>query len=230
MGRKRKLPPPTCVYCGINPATTKEHVVPKCLFPRPLPPDAVILPVCEVCNKDKSQDDGYLRDILVMDYDGSESPIAQDIFHSKVMRSAQRNSSDAVRAAMTRARLIPHFSPSGLYLGQLPSFDIDARRINRIFSYIIRGLYYKTVGKRLPDDCSIDVMRTGAKDADDVLHLIKGLGCNGPYKIGSGVFACAFMYATEEPAISFWVLAFYQRVFFIVETTPLGADHGTLGS
>ena len=231
MGRKRApKEQPICVYCGANPATTGDHVVPKCLFIPPLPQDVVVVPACRACNEDKSQDDSYLRDILVMDYQGSENPVAREIFQTKVMRSAKRNRSDAVRTAMRQARSISLFSPSGLYLGRLPSFDLDEGRINRIFSYIIRGLYYKTVRERLPNDCSIGVRRVNAKDANDVFHIIKGLGGNGPYDLGKGIFTCAFMYATEEPVISFWLLWFYQKVFFIADTAPRLVNGDALGN
>jgi hypothetical protein len=220
--KKRSKPKPICVYCGVNPAVTGDHVVPKCLFLRPLPQDVVVVPACEACNRDKSKDDTYLRDALVMDYQGSESSIARTLFDTKVKRSAKRNSSDVVRAAMTRARFIPHITPGGLYLGQVPSFELDPSRMERIFSYIVRGLYSKVVRARLPAECAITVNRVSAKEADEIFHIIKGMDGNGLYRIGQGVFECAFMYATEEPQISFWLLAFYQRVFFIVGTEPLG--------
>lgn len=220
--KKRSKPKPMCVYCGVNPAVTGDHVVPKCLFLRPLPQDVVVVPACEACNRDKSKDDTYLRDALVMDYQGSESPIARRLFDTKVKRSAKRNSSDVVRAAMTRARFIPHISPGGLYLGEVPSFDLDPIRMERIFSYIVRGLYFKVVRRPLPVECTIRVYRVSAKDAEEIFHVIKGMNGNGLYRIGQGVFECAFMYATEVPQISMWLLAFYQRVFFVVDTEPLG--------
>jgi hypothetical protein len=205
--KKRSKPKPMCVYCGVNPAVTGDHVVPKCLFLRPLPQDLVVVPACEACNRDKSKDDTYLRDALVMDYQGSESPIARTLFDTKVKRSAKRNSSDVVRAAMTRARFIPHITPGGLYLGEVPSFDLDPIRMERIFC-------------PLPAECAIRIYRISAKDAEEIFHVIKGMNGNGLYRIGQGVFECAFMYATEEPQISMWLLAFYQRVFFVVDTEP----------
>ena len=221
MARKKMPKTPTvCAYCGASPAPTRDHVVAKCLFIPPVPQDAVIVRACLACNNDKSKDDTYLRDMLVVDHQGSTSPIAQLIFDTKVMRSAQRNSSDVVRAAMTRARLIPHITPGGLYLGQLPSFDLDSRRIDRIFSYIVRGLYYKVVRAPLPAECAITVWRVNAKEAEETYHTIKAMNGNGLYRIGQGVFECAFMYATEVPQISMWLLAFYGRVFFIVNTEP----------
>jgi hypothetical protein len=217
---KPPKPPPTCAYCGASPALTGDHVVPKCLFIPPLPQDVVVVPACSVCNNDKSKDDDYLRDFLVMDYQGSTNPIAQEIFDTKVMRSVQRNSSAVVRVAMTQARLISHVTTGGLYLGQLPSFDLDQIRIQRIFSYIVRGLYYKVIHTRMPADCAITVRRVNAKEADEIYHIIKGMNGNGLYRIGQGVFECAFMYADEEPESSLWLLAFYQRVFFTVGTAP----------
>ena len=102
----------------------------------------------------------------------------------------------------------------------MPSFDLDPIRMERIFSYIVRGLYFKVVRCPLPAECAIRIYRISAKDAEEIFHVIKGMNGNGLYRIGQGVFECAFMYATEEPQISMWLLAFYQRVFFVVDTEP----------
>jgi len=65
---RRKSPKGLCVYCGVNPATTRDHVIPECLFVPPLPSNMVTVPACADCNTTKkSQDDPYLRDMLVYD-------------------------------------------------------------------------------------------------------------------------------------------------------------------
>jgi len=69
---RRKPPKGLCVYCGVNPATTRDYVIPECLFVPPLPSNMVTVPACADCNTTKkAQDDPYLRDMLVYDSDSS---------------------------------------------------------------------------------------------------------------------------------------------------------------
>ena len=43
-------PPQLCVYCWKNPATTDDHVIPRCLFIPPLPSNMPTVPACQECN------------------------------------------------------------------------------------------------------------------------------------------------------------------------------------
>jgi len=156
---RRKSPKGLCVYCGVNPATTRDHVIPECLFVPPLPSNMVTVPACADCNNTKkSQDDPYLRDMLVYDNDSSRHVAARELFRGKVMRAARTNRSDVTRATITAARrgMEPRHSSGGLYLGHYYPVDLDATRFDRsIFSTIVKGLYYKVCKERLPDGCDV---------------------------------------------------------------------------
>jgi len=219
MGRKKRSKlQALCVYCGIRVATTKDHVVPKCLFTRPLSSDMVTIPVCEICNLEKSKDEDYLRDMLVVDYSGSQHPVAQEIFKGKVLRSASKNRSEIVRTALRTARSAPLFTRAGIYVGNHPTFQIDRQRVTRMFSFIIRGLYYKVIKERLPDDFTFEVDRLDSSLAGQTFYVLKELGGNGPYTIGNGLFGCVFIYGAEDPSVTFWLLWFYNSVFFTAYT------------
>ncbi|AXH64146.2 MULTISPECIES: hypothetical protein [Providencia] len=51
-----------CYYCG-NPATTREHVPPKCFFPKGS--NLITVPSCEIHNNDKSHIDEIMRVFLM---------------------------------------------------------------------------------------------------------------------------------------------------------------------
>ena len=59
---KADLKGKSCVYCSIRPATTRDHVIPKCLFLHPYPDNIhlVVAPACAYCNGAKSKDDEFL--------------------------------------------------------------------------------------------------------------------------------------------------------------------------
>jgi hypothetical protein len=47
-----------CVYCGAE-ATTRDHVVPRCLLEREYPDNLPTVPCCRVCNEERSRDEQY---------------------------------------------------------------------------------------------------------------------------------------------------------------------------
>src|SRR5437016_4846066 len=50
-----------CYLCRKRPGTTRDHVPPKNLFPRPRPSSLVTVPCCEKCNNRFSKHDEYFR-------------------------------------------------------------------------------------------------------------------------------------------------------------------------
>src|SRR4051812_40316879 len=50
-----------CYLCQKRPATTKDHVPPKSLFPKPRPSNLMTLPCCFPCNNRFSKHEEYFR-------------------------------------------------------------------------------------------------------------------------------------------------------------------------
>lgn len=83
-----------CYFCGA-PATSREHVPPKCLFPKKEGDDEpdyrsnlATVPSCDEHNHAKTHDDEYLRNILVMPVTSNE--IAGVHFTRTTMKAAQK--------------------------------------------------------------------------------------------------------------------------------------------
>jgi hypothetical protein len=209
-----------CVYCGETKPLTKDHVIARCLFPRPLPEFMATVPACDACNFEKSKHDDYLRDMLVVDLNSEKNKTAQTVLNGKVIRSAQTNRSLVIRAAKSNGRFEPVYSDCGIYLGQGFSFPVDSERVNHVFSLIVRGLYHKLTKLYLPKDCSFDVRRLSASDFYKTWDEVQRIGYNGPYNLGGDVFTCIFFYAAEEPALSFWWMWFYDSICVYVKTSP----------
>jgi hypothetical protein len=52
-----------CVYCGKG-ATTRDHVIPRCLLEKPYPSDLPTVPSCRACNEGYSKDEEYFLAIM----------------------------------------------------------------------------------------------------------------------------------------------------------------------
>ena len=219
MGKKRKVG--ECAYCGVIGTLTDDHVIPRCLFEKPLPPDMVKVPACEKCNNDKSKDDDYLRDFLVTDIYASEHPVAKRVFLTKTLSAGRQNKSALVRAAKAQGRPESIYTKGGIYLGEGFGVPLEGERVNNIFIRIVRGLYYKIRTKRIPDDYVFEVSRWDSSEFREIWPKLQQTGFNGPYRCGD-VLTCLMMYAEEDEFISDWWLWFYDGVCVHVVTAPQG--------
>lgn len=206
-----------CAYCGTVAELTIDHVIPQCLFTKPLPPDMVKVSACEQCNNTKSKDDDFLRDFLVTDIFASEQPTAKAIFTQKVVSSARQNKSALMRSFKSHARLEPLHTRGGIYLGHAYSAPLDGERVTQIFCRIMRGLYYKIRSQRIPDKYKCEVSRWEPTGFNEFWPTLKQIGFNGPYHCGD-VFTCIMLYADEDPFITAWWLCFYDRICIHVST------------
>jgi len=220
---KSTTQPKLCVYCQINPATTMDHVVPRCLFVPPLPQDMVTVPVCQPCNIEKSKNDDYLRDMLIVDIHCSDHPVAKALIVGKMKRAMQSNRSKIARDAVKSLRLAPTFTTGGIYLGDFPSMPLEWERANEIYKTIARGLYFKLRGQRFPAGYSFEVRRFDPWYTNQLFGELKAMGANGPYTLGQ-VFACWFVYAAEDPGVTWSLLQFYGGMVISVSTEPVATS------
>jgi len=217
MAKEQQLDNGECAYCGHAGELTREHVIPKCLFVPPYPPNLITVPVCDRCNNEKSKDDDFLRDFLVVDIQGSQSPVTQTLFSGKVQRSLSRNSSALLRDVIPQLRIAPLYTSAGIYLGDAPQAPFDGERLKQTLGRIVRGLYFDARKMRLPNECSVEVYRPGLWNYNEILQVFRKLHVNGPRVLGN-VFGCLFAAATEDPFFTLWALWFYERVLFTAVT------------
>jgi hypothetical protein len=55
--------PLPCMYCGME-ATTKDHVIPRCLLERPFPLNLPTVSSCRACNQGYSMDEEYFLGVM----------------------------------------------------------------------------------------------------------------------------------------------------------------------
>lgn len=204
-----------CVYCNKRRADTRDHVIPKCLFEKPFPPNLITVPTCSKCNGKKSKDDDYLRDYLTMDFAGSTNDTAQRIFSGKVMRSVARNRSALAKSVLQEGKEEPIHTKGGIYVGHAPTARIDEQRLIRIFDYIVRGLYYDHRKVRVSVRYPVKVSRIMPWDVERAAKDFSKFNLNSRSPLGN-VFGCSYACAREDPFSTFWWMRFYDQVFFYV--------------
>lgn len=207
-----------CVYCGEIKEVSREHVIPKCLFVKPYPPNLITVKACDDCNNAKSLNDDYFRDFLVADNWVSQSPIAQQIFHQKMLSSQRQGKSLIARETVRKAKLEPFYTKGGIYLGDYYSIPVDGERIEKIFETFVRGLYYDSQKQRFPDGYVFELYRHFPWDFKDVTESFFSRLHPNSITLGK-VFGCAFTKAHEDRFTSLWLFWFYERILFSMSAT-----------
>ena len=215
----------TCVYCGELTICTEDHVIPECLWPekqRPTRTEYVLVPACKRCNGRKGLEDEYMRDVLSADIACDGNPIAMQI-QANFFRAHAKNKSVFGRVAARTHRFDPVFSPGNIYLGHHPSVPIEWKRIEKFLRFVVRGLYWKLLKSRIPNDYEIEVFRIPSHHFDEQYRRQMGLGAIGPHGIKDGVFGSIMNIAKEDPFTTCWLMWFYEGVVFGAATLRSGA-------
>lgn len=210
-----------CPYCGLVPADTRDHVIPKCLFPGPLPQFMVTVPACRPCKESKAKDDDYLRDMFSIDIESDSNPHALHIRNGKMMRSAKRRSSIIARDVINKTRFKEMRSAGGIILGQFPAVPLDGERIERIFTRITRGLYYFRHKERIPDSFDFTIEKYFPQHKVAAVQSMLDADCNGPFMLQERVFTCMYLMSAEDRFVTFWLQAYYNALISVT-TAPKG--------
>lgn len=115
-------------------------------------------------------------------------------------------------------------SPAGLYLGRrVAAFAPDTERLLRVVRRIVLGLFYRDLGRRLPEGYRTKVYLPSAvdrtsEDAEEGLLILQQMAAmlsrRPPRFVGRPVLTY-WQSSTEDPNATAWLLMFYERVSFI---------------
>lgn len=206
-----------CAYCGRQAEKAeREHVIPKLLFPKPLPQIMVTVPACSRCNAEKKDDDEYLRDLLVIDHENAGVSVLEGPLKEKMFRAAGRGQSLLARDMRDKTCLVPVRTPAGLYAGHALGVPLDSERANRLFSRIVRGLHFKLYNRRLPDDCAFEVRRIHPQSKQHVVNTLYQMGVRVSRDIGES-FQCMHAVDAKDPTMTYWLMRFFN-IYISVST------------
>lgn len=207
-----------CFYCG-QPASGKDHVIPKALFDPPIPakPKLPTVWACESCNGNFSKDEPYFRDILVGARVSEKNPVAAKLLAGPVSRSFQRKTSYNPREKYLRNM---SFIPVANEI--LPVSRVDAERFDNIIGKIIKGLLFCRHGLRLPENHIIEVypFLNGEWLQDP---LIIELLNEPPKESWDKVFTYILVHDKDYSGITLYVLIFYEYIIVLAVTLPHGS-------
>lgn len=200
-----------CCYCH-KPATTKDHIPPKNMFPKPRPTNLITVPSCKDCNEDPSLDDEYFGLITVAASAGH--PQARDLFRGKVKKKSKKY---IALAKSILSNIITKDIYSGkIYLGTQDFLKIDDERINRIMIRITKGFYWYHFREPLPVKHEIKVSlqpKFDQSQTDMIISLKNNI-------IGDDILQYRYYRDPNNLLLTYWFFLFFEELM-VMTTSDL---------
>lgn len=208
--------PNPCYICGADDARTRDHVFPRSLFTRPLPPDMLTAPACDDCQQRLQLDEEYFRTFAAAGSYQDES--ARELWDGRIKRSFEK--SPGFRQTFANAISTMEWkSPGGVILGDLVGLEGDRQKIGNVLHKIVRGLFYlDSGGTVMPFDVKFNYSQVSPMTPplpDEVMDLIHGMPLR---TVGEAVRFKFELFPGDSRMIVSW-FAFY-RTMFAVWTWP----------
>lgn len=216
MSKKPPLPK-LCMFCGKDDSfgpMTKEHFGFKALWNDRRPDKTKTVWAHKDCNKSFSDDNDYVRDILAMEAGASKHPEVKKLHEGKLKRKLEKRPGAFVKT-LKNLRLIPQFTPNGIWVGNAPTFEVDWPRVERVIKNVAKGVYFETNRIPMPDDFLIEVITIGTEQlAAEVKPMIDQMV---PWQgFGDDVFLCRYINSPNRRRMN-CLMQFYRHRFFYVE-------------
>ena len=217
-----------CVYCYcLLENGTKDHVPPKCIFPKGTP-GLITVPSCEICNSRFGKDDEYFRQVIAFAIESSEHPQAKEPI-DKALKNFNREESKGFRRKFfetLRLRQV-EYEPGVLERGA--EYTIELQRIGNVVSRTVRGLLWSESGILSTEDYGVVVNPSFNLDflgprQMALIAEVEAMERASSHKrksIGGGAFEYWWeKRSSDQLPDSVWVLRFYEAIYFVCYVMP----------
>jgi hypothetical protein len=204
-----------CVICGIEVATTRDHVPPKGLFKGVVDANLITVPACQPCNNRSSPDDEDMRAFISMQV-GKQTPETAQLWDKGALKSIKRKT--ALRnQVLSTAQKIALVGEDGVAVTRL-AVEIPAKTIESVFGRTTRGLYFFHTGRILDPSCRVEVTPQLARQIDPLYEQFQYNEIGGS--------ACRYWYGivSADPTSTLWLYCFYHSVWIQVLTGAMCED------
>jgi hypothetical protein len=196
-----------CAICGCKPATTRDHIPPKSLYPKPIDGDINLntVPACAQCNNGSSRDDEAFK-VLIGVATGEFQDVPLKVIDS-LARTIGRNSRIASQIFSTKKMVLTNLR--GPILEPAVSITFDFEPYDRVITRIVRALYWIETNQALPADAQITVLpghEIPQSLGSDLMQLMLQLPLR---KLNKDTFLYRFQ--IEDGGNQLWGMQFFSR-------------------
>lgn len=202
-----------CYLCGAL-ATTKDHIPPRGMFPKPRPSNLATVPACKNCNQQASKDDEYFR--LIVAAISRDSPSSLRLLRQRILPRIR----DAPALAASFLNATSHVTVSGPDGTGRRAHEVtfDTNRIQRVIERIVRGLFLTRTGERLRPNHVVTDFALNPELSDEMQRTLANLPL---FLIGDGdIFSYRCALPDHSDTNSYWFLMFYDdSTLFVTHTS-----------
>ena len=114
----------------------------------------------------------------------------------------------------------PVMTPTGIYVGDKPAFDVDVSRITRVLVNVMKGIYYTIEKTPMPQDFELEVYDTNYLDVAPFRRTVESMV--DWQSFGDDAFCCRYRFFRKPPAEGMvCLMRFYnRREFYGVALSP----------
>lgn len=196
----------SCAYCGGPSGSTKDHVIPRSLYPpskKKSQVQRITVPACGYCNNGSGDDEAHFRNVLIMC--GESNAVVRELWSGPINRSFDQ--CDGYRRVRdVAAQMVPVETPQGPGHMIYPARD---PRVMRVVRKIIRGLCHRhgLLSPVADDQVWADVYRFAIPE-----DILKTMTFDHAEK---DIVQYGFGLCDEEPEMhSCWLVSFFEKASF----------------
>jgi hypothetical protein len=139
-----------------------------------------------------------------------DHPEKKQLFEGKVCRSLELQPNELRKLVETASRQ-PLFTPSGIFLGNHPTFTLDRSRFERSLRKIVKGLFYLIRKQPFPAEGEIGILGQLTRETKPFIEFLEQ-NFNPKFDYGDDVFEWTFF--QTKWGLSTWKMAFYRSTVF----------------
>lgn len=205
-----------CALCGKNSATTKDHIPPQGIYPKPRDNNINFntVPACSDCNNGSAVEDEEFKVIIGFSTgDFQENP---DVVIDWIARTVGKNQRIANQVFSTRQNV--HAYLRGPILEPAVAVTFDGTKYSKVVSRIIRGLYWLQKGHALGRNPKITVFPTCSIKPDLAKSMMRLMDCLEVHSLNKETFVYKVQF--YEDGTSIWGMQFFKKhtVFAFAES------------
>ncbi len=210
---------PLCMFCGdeiMKPDLTREHFVPKGLWPKGSRPLGVkTCPAHRSCNSGFSGDNEYFRDVMALEEGADHHPAIRDLREGTLRRKIDERAG-SIAKTLKNLRMRPARTLSGIVLPSQPSFELDWERIKRVICNVMKGVFYVCTKQPMPQNFIFSVSDANLANNQWDINAAKMMV---PWQsFGDSVFRCRYVVSQRNPIEKIaCLMQFYEHRLFIGE-------------
>ncbi|EDM46959.1 HNH endonuclease [Marinobacter algicola] len=199
--------PDLCALCGENPATTRDHIPPQGIYPKPRDNDINfnIVPACSSCNNGAAVEDEQFK-VFIGISTGEFHDQPETVINS-IARTIGNNQKIANQIFETKRNVYAY--RQNQVLEPAVSVTFDGEKYCKVVSRIVRGLYWIERGKALGLGSNINIFPTDQMKPDFAKSIKELMDCLNPHLLNKKTFVYKVLF--NDDGSSIWGIQFFGK-------------------